>query len=171
MLTDLWPLRHDLGVRSAQGGGFTAQEQQRRGRVRLEAAERFERGDGNRVIAADLRGTVRSVERWHHTWCQGGSAALEPKGQQSLPRLSERHIFFDGPPTKSADRFAFGGCCRAGRQPECRVGWAPGSTVPGVVMARRDDRIRWSTGGSAGCASLDCASDHICPGPSGSEAE
>ncbi|MDH6126071.1 hypothetical protein P3T39_003028 [Kitasatospora sp. GP82] len=46
-----------------RGGGLTAQEQQRRERVRLDAAERFERGDSNRVIAADLRVTVRSVER------------------------------------------------------------------------------------------------------------
>ena len=30
-------------------------------------------------------------------------------------------IFLDGPPTESVDRFAFGGWCRAGRQPEYRV--------------------------------------------------
>ncbi|MFF6904104.1 winged helix-turn-helix domain-containing protein [Streptomyces hydrogenans] len=87
-------------MRYAQGGGFTAQEQQRRERVRLEAAERFEQGDGNRVIAADLRVTVRSVERWsggaverwRQAWRQGGSPGLESKGPQSLPRLGERQF-------------------------------------------------------------------------------
>ncbi|GLW58880.1 hypothetical protein Kpho01_68900 [Kitasatospora phosalacinea] len=33
------------------GGGFTAQEQQRRERGQLDAAERFERGDGNGMTA------------------------------------------------------------------------------------------------------------------------
>jgi transposase len=79
-------------VRYAQGGGFTAQEQQRRERVRLEAAERFERGDGNRAIVAGLRVTVRSVERWRQAWRHGGSAGLESKGPQLLPRLSTRQF-------------------------------------------------------------------------------
>ncbi|WP_369184157.1 helix-turn-helix domain-containing protein [Streptomyces sp. Y1] len=79
-------------MRYAQGGGFTAQEQQRRERVRLDAAERFERGDSNGMIATDLRVTVRSVERWRRSWREGGSAALESKGSQSLPRLSEQQF-------------------------------------------------------------------------------
>ncbi|MFF2660279.1 transposase [Kitasatospora sp. NPDC058032] len=79
-------------MRYALGGGFTAQEQQRRERVRLDAVERFERGDSNRMIAADLRVTVRSVERWRRAWREGRSPALESKGPQSPPRLSERHF-------------------------------------------------------------------------------
>ncbi|MGW4694346.1 helix-turn-helix domain-containing protein, partial [Kitasatospora cineracea] len=74
------------------GGGFTAQEQQRRERVRLDAAERFERGDGNRMIAADLKVTVRSVERWRRAWREGGAVALESSGPQSPPRLGERQF-------------------------------------------------------------------------------
>nr|WP_268874162.1 winged helix-turn-helix domain-containing protein [Streptacidiphilus melanogenes] len=60
--------------------------------MRLEVAERFERGDGNRVIAVDFRVTVRSVERWRRALRQGGSAGLESKGPQSLLRLSERQF-------------------------------------------------------------------------------
>ncbi|MGC4915563.1 transposase [Streptomyces albogriseolus] len=43
-------------------------------------------------------------------------------------------ILRDGPPTESADRFAFCEGSRAGRWPECRLGWAPGSTAPGWVL-------------------------------------
>ncbi|MFJ9448585.1 winged helix-turn-helix domain-containing protein [Kitasatospora sp. NPDC101235] len=82
-------MRYESGC-DTRRGGFTAQ--QRRERVRLEAAERFERGDGNRAIAADLPVTVRSVERWRQAWRQGGSSGLESKGPQSLPRLSERQF-------------------------------------------------------------------------------
>ncbi|RVU23719.1 hypothetical protein EOT10_16725 [Streptomyces antnestii] len=79
-------------MRYAQGGGFTAQEQQRRKRVRLDAAERFERGDSSGMIARDLRVTVRSVERWRRAWQEGGTAALESRGPQSPPRLGERQF-------------------------------------------------------------------------------
>ncbi|MFK0192834.1 helix-turn-helix domain-containing protein [Kitasatospora sp. NPDC090308] len=60
--------------------------------MRLDAAERFERGDGNRMIAADLRVTVRSVERWRRAWREGGAVALESSGPQSPPRLGERQF-------------------------------------------------------------------------------
>jgi hypothetical protein len=60
--------------------------------VRLDAAERFERGDSNTVMPADLRVTVRSVERWRGAWREGGSVAPESKGPQSLPRLSEHQF-------------------------------------------------------------------------------
>ncbi|GHE25225.1 hypothetical protein GCM10018781_76360 [Kitasatospora indigofera] len=79
-------------MRYAQGGGFTAQEQQRRERVRLDAAERFERGDSNGMIARDLRVTSDQFERWRRAWRDGGSAALESKGPQSPPRLGVRQF-------------------------------------------------------------------------------
>ncbi|WP_406735537.1 helix-turn-helix domain-containing protein [Streptomyces sp. NBC_01108] len=47
-----------------QGGGLTAERQEFRGRLRLEAAERFGRGETNAVIARHLRVSVRSVQRW-----------------------------------------------------------------------------------------------------------
>ncbi len=40
-------------MRYAQRGGYTSAEQQRRERLRLEAADRFARGDGVTQIAPD----------------------------------------------------------------------------------------------------------------------
>lgn len=75
-------------MRYAQGGGFTAQEQQRRERVRLQAAEMFAQGEKSMVIARRLRVTERSVERWRRAWREGGVQALHSKGPPSLPRVS-----------------------------------------------------------------------------------
>ncbi|WP_244259763.1 hypothetical protein [Kitasatospora cineracea] len=58
--------------------------------MRLEAAKRFERGDGNRAIAADLLVAVRPVEWQRQAWWQGGSAGLESKAPQSLPQPGKR---------------------------------------------------------------------------------
>src|SRR6476659_874933 len=46
-------------MRYAQRGGYTPPEQQRRGRLRLEAAGRFARGEAISEIAHDLRMTQR----------------------------------------------------------------------------------------------------------------
>lgn len=67
---------------------MTARERERRERVRLEAAERFARGEKSRTIATDLRVTERAVERWRRAWREGGPAGLRSKGPASLPRLS-----------------------------------------------------------------------------------
>src|SRR6266851_1506930 len=67
-------------MRYAQRGGYTPAEQQRRERLRLEAAGRFARGDGIDEIAQDLRVTPGSVRRWHKAWRDGGTAALLSKG-------------------------------------------------------------------------------------------
>ncbi|MEU7910696.1 winged helix-turn-helix domain-containing protein [Microbispora bryophytorum] len=75
-------------MRYAQGGGFTPQEQQRRERVRLQAAEMFARDEKNAQIARTLRVTERSVERWRRAWREGGTAALASQGPVSLPKLS-----------------------------------------------------------------------------------
>nr|WP_037578054.1 winged helix-turn-helix domain-containing protein [Phaeacidiphilus oryzae] len=76
-------------MRYAQGGGLTAERRAFRERVRREAAERFARGEENAVIAHDLRVSVRSVQRWHRAWAEGGASALASKGPASLPLLSE----------------------------------------------------------------------------------
>ncbi len=75
-------------MRYAQRGGYTPAEQQRRERLRLEAAGRFARGDGIDEIAQDLRVTPGSVRRWHKAWRDGGTAALLSKGPVSREKLS-----------------------------------------------------------------------------------
>ena len=77
-------------MRYAQRGGYTPAEQERRERLRLEAAERFARGDSTAAIAADLRVTERTVRRWRQAWRDGGPAALRSRGPVSRERLSPR---------------------------------------------------------------------------------
>jgi putative transposase len=75
-------------MRYAQRGGYTPAEQQRRERLRLEAAGRFARGDAISQIAHDLRVTEGSVRRWQRAWQDGGTEALRSKGPVSRERLS-----------------------------------------------------------------------------------
>ena len=75
-------------MRYAQRGGYTPAEQQRRERLRLEAAGRFARGDTISEIAHDLRVTEGSVRRWHRAWRDGGTEALRSRGPVSRERLS-----------------------------------------------------------------------------------
>jgi putative transposase len=75
-------------MRYAQRGGYTPAEQQRRERLRLEAAERFARGDGIDEIAGYLRVTPGSVRRWRRAWRDGGTEALRSRGPVSRERLS-----------------------------------------------------------------------------------
>ncbi|WUO27387.1 helix-turn-helix domain-containing protein [Streptomyces sp. NBC_00286] len=51
-------------MRYAHGGGLTPRGQEKRQRVRLEAAERFARGEKTEAVARELRVTARSVRRW-----------------------------------------------------------------------------------------------------------
>ncbi|MFE9644918.1 helix-turn-helix domain-containing protein [Streptomyces sp. NPDC006365] len=55
-------------MRYADGGGLTAERRAAREVIRLEAGRRFARGDGNSVIAKDLRVSERSVEQWRRNW-------------------------------------------------------------------------------------------------------
>lgn len=87
-------------MRYAQGGGLTDERRAFREKLRMEAAERFQQGDENAVIAHDLQVSVRSVQRRHRAWSQGGPSALASKGPASLPLLSnelfvvlERELF------------------------------------------------------------------------------
>jgi putative transposase len=77
-------------MRYAQGGGLTPGDQEKRERLRLEAAERFARGEKTEVVAKELRVTSRSVRRWRHAWQQGGVQALRSRGPVSVERLSAR---------------------------------------------------------------------------------
>ncbi|WP_446447427.1 IS630 family transposase [Streptomyces hydrogenans] len=79
-------------MRYPQGGGLTAERQQFREGLRLQAAERFARGEASSVIAKDLRVSVRSVQRWRRTWDEGGPRALWSQGPASLSRLSEKQF-------------------------------------------------------------------------------
>src|ERR1700750_1265380 len=73
-------------MRYAQRGGYTPAEQQRRERLRLEAAGRFARGDEISQIAHDLRVTEGSVRRWQLAWRDGGAEGLGAKGPVSRAR-------------------------------------------------------------------------------------
>ena len=75
-------------MRYAQRGGYTPAEQQRRERLRLQAADRFARGDTITEIARDLRVTEGSVRRWRNAWRDGGAEALRSKGPVSREKLS-----------------------------------------------------------------------------------
>ncbi len=79
-------------MRYPQGGGLTAERQQFRERLRLQAAERFALGEASAAIAKDLRVSVRSVQRWRQTWNEGGPRAPESQGPASLPRLSQKQF-------------------------------------------------------------------------------
>ncbi|MGW5434331.1 helix-turn-helix domain-containing protein [Streptomyces sp. NPDC004059] len=59
-------------MRYAHGGGLAPKEQEKRQRVRLEAAERFARGEKTEAVAVKLRVTSRSVRRWRREW-EGGA--------------------------------------------------------------------------------------------------
>src|SRR4051794_18401381 len=66
-----WP---DFSERPiVHGGRLTPREQEKRERVRLEAAERFVRGEKTDAVARDLRVTSRSVRCWWRAWEQGGA--------------------------------------------------------------------------------------------------
>ena len=75
-------------MRYAQLGGYTPAEQQRRELLRLQAADRFARGETISQIAHDLRVTEGSVRRWHKAWRDGGAEALRSRGPVSREKLS-----------------------------------------------------------------------------------
>ncbi|WSJ66522.1 winged helix-turn-helix domain-containing protein [Kitasatospora sp. NBC_01302] len=79
-------------MRYAQGGGLTDAQRAARERIRQQAVERFEGGEKNRDIAAVLRVSVRSVERWRRQWREGGAAGVASKGSPGRPKLSDAQI-------------------------------------------------------------------------------
>ncbi|WP_405475635.1 winged helix-turn-helix domain-containing protein [Streptomyces sp. NBC_00009] len=75
-------------MRYAQGGGLGPRDQAARERIRMLAAQGFDRGEKNRVIAKELRVGVRSVERWKRAWREQGTVALCSSGPAKRPKVS-----------------------------------------------------------------------------------
>jgi transposase len=79
-------------VRYAQGGGLTDTERAARERIRLQAVVRFESGEKNREVAAALRVSERSVERWRRAWRERGQVGVLSQGSPGRARLSETQV-------------------------------------------------------------------------------
>ena len=79
-------------MRYAQGGGLTAEGRRRREQVRLAAVERFERRVPAADIAAELRVSERSVQRWRRAWEGGGAPGLASRGPAARCRLSGNQL-------------------------------------------------------------------------------
>ncbi|MGH3211943.1 MAG: helix-turn-helix domain-containing protein [Trebonia sp.] len=60
-------------MRYEQGGGLAAEGRRRRELVRVVAAERLEQRVPAADIAAKLRVSERSVQRWRQAWEAGGA--------------------------------------------------------------------------------------------------
>jgi transposase len=79
-------------MRYAQGGGLTAVGRRRRELVRLAAAEKFEQRVPVAEVAAELRVSQRSVQRWRRAWEAGGVPGLASKGQAARCRLDRDQL-------------------------------------------------------------------------------
>jgi transposase len=75
-------------MRYAQEGALTPKKQAAREQVRLEAAERFARGEKTTDIAHEFRVGERQVEKWRRTWREGRAEALRSKGPVCVELLS-----------------------------------------------------------------------------------
>ncbi|MFE2322223.1 helix-turn-helix domain-containing protein [Streptomyces sp. NPDC059441] len=73
-------------------GGLTTERRAACEGIRLEAGQRFARGDRTSVIAKDLRVSERSVEQWRRNWREGGIEGLKSKGPAKLPKLSDERF-------------------------------------------------------------------------------
>ncbi|MER5600157.1 helix-turn-helix domain-containing protein [Streptomyces sp. NPDC002265] len=70
-------------MRYARGGGLTDAERTTRERLRLQAVDRLEGGQKTAEIAAALRISVRSVERWRRAWREGHEVGVLSKAAAS----------------------------------------------------------------------------------------
>ncbi|MEW2634827.1 helix-turn-helix domain-containing protein [Streptomyces sp. NPDC048389] len=77
---------------------MAVERQQFREELRLQAAERFARGETSSVTAEDLRVSVRPLRRWRQMWDAGGPRALR---SGTVKRSARCH----GPGGADADRF------------------------------------------------------------------
>src|SRR3954468_7319913 len=97
-------VRYAEAVRYPDGGGLTAEERARRERVRLAAAEWIEEGASDRKVAARLRVTRMSANRWRRALADGGRPALASKGaggarcRLSPAQLEELQALLDAGP-------------------------------------------------------------------------
>jgi transposase len=80
--------RYDGVMRYGQRGGYTPAEQERRERLRLGVAERFDAGQSTRQIAQELRVHERTVAKWRQAWRESGAEALRSKGPVAREKLS-----------------------------------------------------------------------------------
>ncbi|MFD7003049.1 transposase [Streptomyces mirabilis] len=89
--------------RYKRGGGLTREERRSRQRLRMEAAEWFDRGEKSLVIAKEFGVHVRSLEKWRRDWRDGGAEALRSQGNGAATRLSDAEfaaletVLADGP--------------------------------------------------------------------------
>ncbi|KQW02686.1 winged helix-turn-helix domain-containing protein [Streptomyces sp. Root369] len=79
-------------MRYAQGGGLTESERTAREQIRLQAVVRFEGGETNYAVAAALRVSERSVERWRRAWRERGEAGVLSRGSPGRSQLSDIQI-------------------------------------------------------------------------------
>ncbi|MDT0469432.1 helix-turn-helix domain-containing protein [Streptomyces sp. DSM 41699] len=77
-------------MRYARGGGLTDAGRAARERLRQQAVERFQAGQKNAEVAAVLRVSERSVERWRRAWREHGEAGVLSKGSQDGPGSATR---------------------------------------------------------------------------------
>src|SRR4051812_31359177 len=91
-------------MRYSQGGGLTAEDCARRGKLRLEAAGWIEEGATDREVAARFRVTRMSANRWRRALAAGGRPALASKGpggarcRLSRAQLDELQVLLDAGP-------------------------------------------------------------------------
>ncbi|MFE2719105.1 transposase [Streptomyces mirabilis] len=82
---------------------MTREERRSRQRLRMEAAEWFDRGEKSSMIAMEFGVHVRSVEKWRRDWRDGGAEALRSQGNGAATRLSDAEfaaleaVLADGP--------------------------------------------------------------------------
>ncbi|MFJ9523239.1 helix-turn-helix domain-containing protein [Kitasatospora sp. NPDC101801] len=100
-----------------------------RERIRQQAVERFEAGEKSREIAAALRVSVRSAERWRRQWREDGAA-----DRQVLPEAMTNRLR----PTvnRATARTSTIAPCRAGRvRLPARASGPASAPVPVVLLA------------------------------------
>jgi transposase len=75
-----------------RAAGLTAERRRRRELVRLTAVEKFEQRVPVAEIAAELRVSERSVQRWRRAWEVGGAPGLTSRGQAARCRLGRGQL-------------------------------------------------------------------------------
>jgi transposase-like protein len=105
------------------GRRFTAEGRRRRELVRLAAVKKFERMVPVPEIAAELRVSERSVQRWRRAWQAGGAPGLASKGPAARCRLGRDQL-------AELDRLLAAGPAAAGWIVfEARPGRSPGPSA------------------------------------------
>ena len=143
-------------MRYADGGGLTAEQRARRGRVRLEAAELIEAGASDEEIARRFRVSRMSANRWRRALAAGGREALASKraggarSKLTAAQLGELEAVLDAGPgacgySSGSGLVTFGLKGLAADLASAAVGAVPGVFM-GVREAFRQRRSRgWVT--------------------------